>query len=152
VFGDSHGNVVHLFERDSEIEEATDATVLHQPEHHVLTVLHVYEVAHLSAVLVVGMVRAEKSHRLAASGGAVVLQHHAAHVAFVVLVRPVHVEELEAHPLRWIRMVVRDRTRHPPVEEVLAPTVRVHGHELGQRLGRSVVVETSGAIAIGCRG
>ncbi len=126
--------------------------MLQEPEHHVHAVLHVDEVALLAAVGVVGMVRPEERDRLPARRGGIGARHAAHHPAFVVLVGPVDVEELQAHPLRGRRRAVGDLTGDPAVEGVLAPPVRVHRHQARQRLEGAVVVEAGRAVAVRGRG
>jgi hypothetical protein len=71
--------------------------VVAQPQAHGHRVLHIDEVAHLLAVLVVRLVGLEQLHHAGLADLPKRLVHHRAHVALVVLARAVDVEEFQAH-------------------------------------------------------
>src|SRR6185312_2883664 len=93
----------------------------------------------------------EQGHLVAAGRAGVDAGNHALHGALVVFVRAVHVEELEARPLRRGFLAFGDRARDTPVEQVLAPAVQVQRTQPGQGFRRAVVVVTLLAGAIGRR-
>ena len=95
--------------------------------------------------------RLEQLDRLAGFRSVEHLGQHALHVAFVIFVRAVDVEEFQARPMRrqffFFDVAVGDRL----IELMLAPAVKIHRLELAQTFRRPVVVEAFAAVAIGRR-
>src|ERR1700731_1094556 len=96
--------------------------------------------------------RPEQRQRLTRGGERVFLCDDTLHAALVVLVRSVHVEELQSHPLRRPRTALGELTRHPAIEQGFAPSVRVERAQFRERLGRAIIVEAMLARTIGGRG
>ena len=74
--------------------------MVEEPSHHRDRVVDIDEIAPLLAVGDAVAVRLEQPHRHAGLGVGEALGDEAHHLALVILVRPEHVEELAAHPLR----------------------------------------------------
>src|SRR3546814_3697398 len=84
----------------ADVEQAADARMIEQPQHHVDAVADPDEVAKLPAVGVIRVVRLEQLRRLALAELAEQVPGDARLAALVVLVGAIDVEELEARPLR----------------------------------------------------
>ena len=122
--------------------------MLHQPQHHGRAVLDIDEVAQLGAVGIALLVRLEQADGFSTCDQLGILGHQAAHVALVVFVRSVDVEELHAGPLR--RAVAFYRTLHGPfVELMLGPAVQVERRQLVQCIGALVIIEALATVAVG---
>ena len=109
----------------SHVEEPAQFRLLAEPEHDVHAVPHVDEIPLLAAVGIVGSVGPEQARGPTLGGAWIRLADHATHLAFVVLIWSVDVEELEPYPLRWHRVGHWAAPRDPTIEGVLAPSVRV---------------------------
>ena len=69
----------------------------------------------------------EVAHRFAALGFVEALGDQAHHFSLVILVRPEHIEEFEAHPLRREFRAVREAIGYREIEQVFAEAVQIHG-------------------------
>ena len=118
--------------------------MLQQPEHDVDAVLHIHEIAHLAAVGVLRAVGLEQAERAGFAQLGESLAGHALHLALVVLVGAVHVEELHAgDALEQILAV------GPQIEHLLGITVHVEGAQ-GKR-GQQAVGKAVRTVAVGRR-
>ena len=103
----------------ADIEDAGHRRRVEQPAHHRDRVVDIDEVALLLAVGDAVAVRLEQPHRLAALGLVEALGDEAHHLALVVLVRPEHVEEFQARPLRRQRCRAGEAVGDRQIEQCL---------------------------------
>ena len=113
-----------------------------EPDHGVDDVFDVYEIPHLSTISVFLFVRLEELDLACTLDLLEALMHHASHVALVVFVGPVDVEEAETRNF-FLEAVFQD----PDVEIQFGLSVRIERLEFGRE--RILVGETllSGAVS-----
>ena len=105
----------------------------------------------VKAVVAIGdavTVRLEQLYRLARLRQLKDFGKHARHVPFVIFVRPIDVEKFQPDPMRRHFFFLHAPIDHRKVEQVLAPSVKIHRLEVSQGRKRPVVVEPLAAIAI----
>ena len=129
----------------AEIEEAAGAGGLGEVEGHADGVLHIKEIAHLLAMLIIGAVGLEELHLAGGEDLAAGLVNEAAHVGLVVLVGAIDVEVFEADDARQPALAFRVK-----VEEVLR--VAVHVQRAKFMDVRVLIIHAVGSIAIGSGG
>src|SRR5207247_2970863 len=71
------------------------------------------------------------------------------HIALMGLVRAIYIEKLEPGPLRWARPAAHHVVDHPPIDDVLAPTIGIERAQRSECRGALVISEAGAAVTVG---
>src|SRR5262249_16961299 len=132
-----------------DVEQTRGLRRLDEPAHHRDGVVHIDEVAPLIAVADAVAIGLEQAHRIACLRLVEALGDQAHHLAFVILVGPEYVEELEAGPLRRQRRAPCGTVGDHEIEQMLAPSIEVERPQPPERNRIAIIGKTLGAVSVG---
>src|SRR6478672_286993 len=126
----------------SDIEQTIGVRGPQKPPDHGDAVLHIDKISQLTTIAIAWVMRFKEGDGPTRRNDRIYLAGDGLHVAFVSLVRAIHIEEFETGPLRRAWLAAHNIIDYPTINDMFAPTISVERSQPSQSDGALIIAET----------